>query len=181
MEDQEVINQLEECDPLDIACHVKNGVKMLENIFIRIGNGIKDFFQGIVNLFIPNFDDMKTTMNELKQTFMNKLGFLAESEEYFITLLNKFKELEEGEVVINIPEIRVPNFDYPIINAQNWEFSKPFYENQTLNAFYDLYKILISGVFIFLLIEHARYRFGALINAYDYTENGVVERGGKKK
>lgn len=181
MEDQEVINQLEDCDPLDIACHMKNGVKMLENIFIRIGNGIKDLFQGIVNLFIPNFDDMRTTMEELKDTLMDKLGFLAESEEYFIVLLEKFQDLEEGSVIIHIPEIKVPNFNYAIINEQDWNFSGPFNDNQTLRAFYDLYKVLISGVFIFLLIEHARYRFGALLNAYDYNENGVVERGGKKK
>lgn len=181
MEDQKIINQLEDCDPLDIACHVKNGVKMLENIFIRIGNGIKDFFQSIVNLFIPNFDDMRTTMEELKDTLMDKLGFLTESEEYFIVLLEKFQDLEEGNVIIHIPEIKVPNFNYAIINEQDWNFSSPFNDNQTLKAFYDLYKVLISGVFIFLLIEHARYRFGALLNAYDMNENGVIERGGKKK
>lgn len=181
MEDQKVINQLEDCDPLDVACHVKNGVKMLENIFIRIGNGIKDFFQGIVNLFIPNFDDMKNTMSELKQAFINKLGFVGESEEYFVSLLERFQDLDEGNVVIQIPEIKVPNFDYTIINSQNWNFSEPFNNNQTLKAFYDLYKVLISGVFIFLLIEHARNILGGLINAYDYTENGVVERGDKKR
>ena len=42
---------------------------------------------------------------------------------------------------------------------------------------YNLYKTLISGVFIFLLIEHARHRLGALLNAYEMHENGVVREG----
>lgn len=179
-EDQKVLEELEECDPLDIACHVKNGVKMLESIFIRIGNAIKDFFQGIIDLFIPDFSELQTTFNELKQTLMNKLGFIGESEQYFEILLRRFQDLEEGNVVIHIPEIEVPNFNKPIIHEQDWYLSS-YFSSGTLKAFYDLYKTLISGVFIFLLIEHARHRLGAILNMYDMYENGTVREGVKSE
>lgn len=182
-EDEEIFAEYETCEPLDIACHVRNIITALKNIFVRLGNGIKQLFtniiEGIKSLFIPDFQEMGETLNELKQALMNKLGFIAESEEYFVTLLEKFQELEEGNVVVHIPNIEVPNFNFTIIPEQNWEISRPFNENQTLNTFYNLYKTLISGVFIFLLIEHARHRLGALLNAYDMHENGVVREGVK--
>lgn len=174
MEDQKVIQELEECEPLDIACHVKNGVKMLENIFVRIGNGVKDFFQGIVNLFIPNFDDMQTTFDELKELVQHKTGFMWQSLDIFEDVINRFLDLNEGEVIIQIPNINVPNFNYTIIPAQEWNLSS-YFESGSLKNLYDTYKLLISGIFIYLFIEHARMRIGQILNMWTLIENGEVK------
>lgn len=179
-EDRNIFDNYETCEPLDIACHVRNIITALKNIFVRIGNAVTGFFRNITKaiqeLFIPNFNDLQTTYTELKETFINKLGFIGESEEYFEILLRKFQDLDEGNVIIHIPEIEVPNFNRPIIHEQDWNLSS-YFSSGTLKAFYDLYKTLISGVFIFLLIEHARHRLGALINMYDTYENGTVREG----
>lgn len=166
--DEELFQKYEQCDNLDIACHVRNIKKGIDNVLVRIENAVKDFFRNITkaiqDLFIPNFNDMKITLEELEEALMTKLGFIWESEQYFVQLINRFSNLQEGDIVINIPRIEVPNFDFEIIHAQTWELSKPFNENNTLHTFYNLYKTLISGVFIFLFINHARRRLGTLLN-----------------
>lgn len=175
--DHDLIQNYETCEPLDIPCHLRNIFSGINNLIVRIGNAVKGFFENITralkNLFIPNFNSMNQTLQELKNTLQNKLGFLWQSEQYFETLINKFLELNEGNVEIQIPEIRVPNFNFVIIQSQTWYLSSYFQEG-TLKTFYDTYKMLISGVFIFLLIEHARRRLGTILNMGDFYENGVV-------
>ncbi len=185
LEDEKVFEDYETCEITDIPCHLRNLLKGINNIFVRLGNGIKGLFNNLISaiqrLFIPDFKNMQSTFKEFEDALLGKLGFIWESEQYFYEILNRFIELNEGEAIIEIPQIKVPNFDYEIISAQTWNFSKPFNDNDTLREFYSLYKVLISGVFIFLLINHARYRLGALLNAYDMHENGVVREESNKK
>lgn len=167
-EDQKVLEELEDCDPLDVACHVKNGVKMLESIFIRIGNGIKDFFQGLIGLFIPNFDDMQETFEELKDTFESKTGFIGDTFQLLITIINEFLGIEESTGIVNIPQINVPIFDRPIIQAQTWNL-KEIFETGAIGTFYNIYKMFVSTILSILMFNYFKKEY-----------NRVIEGGAKE-
>ena len=181
-EDEEIFDKYETCEPLDIACHVRNIITALKNIFVRIGNGIKQFFtniiEGIKNLFTPDFEDMGETFGELGDLLKEKTGFMWESLDIFIDIINRFLRLNGGEVIIHIPNINVPNFNFTIIPEQNWHLSS-YFESGSLKTLYDTYKLLISGIFIMLFIDHARMRIGQILNMWTLVENGEVKEDKK--
>lgn len=179
-EDQAIIDEYETCEATDIPCHLRNLLKGITNIFIRLGNGIKELFKslidGITNLFTPDFEDMGETFGELGDLLKEKTGFMWESLDIFIDIINRFLRLNEGEVIIHIPNINVPNFNFTIIPEQNWNLSS-YFKSGSLKTLYDTYKLLISGIFIMLFIDHARMRIGQILNMWVLVENGEVKEG----
>ena len=177
-EDQAIIDEYETCNATDIPCHLRNLLKGITNIFVRLGNGIKELFQGLIkgitDLFTPDFESMGETFGELGDLLQEKTGFLWESLDIFIDIINRFLRLNGGEVIIHIPNIEVPNFNFTIIPEQNWNLSG-YFESGSLKSLYDTYKLLISGIFIMLFIDHAKMRIGQILNMWTLVENGEVK------
>lgn len=171
-EDQEIFDEYETCEPLDIACHVRNIITALKNIFVRLGNGIKQLFtniiEGIKSLFIPDFEEMGTTINEMKEALENRIGFIGDTFDLLLTIINKFTDITDSNGIINIPQINVPIFNQPIIQAQTWNL-KEIFENGAIGTFYNIYKMFVSVILSILMFNYFKKEYNRVIRGGEKT------------
>ena len=109
---------------------------------------ILDMLKG---LFIPGNDYFSNWFNSMKTFFEEKLGFLVTPFDILFSFINNFLDLNDGDAIINIPNITVPNFENSIIikaQAFNWSDllkSKP--------AFKTLWNLYLDFVDVFLIVN----------------------------
>lgn len=170
--DEELFQDYEECDNLDIACHVRNIRKGIDNLLVRIGNGIKGFFENITraiqSLFIPNFEDMEQEVEEMQQVFNGKIGFIGDTFELLENLVDKFLDIENSNGIVNIPQINVPIFDRPIIQAQTWNL-KEIFETGAIGTLYNIYKMFVSVILTLLMLNYFKREYDRVIRGGSKT------------
>lgn len=77
-EDEAIFDSLDKCEALDIGCHVGNLGKMINNLFVRIGN-----------FFVSFFKDFQTLMEATLQLFVNLFNGALQG------VTGAFEELQE--------------------------------------------------------------------------------------
>ncbi len=83
-EDEAIFDSLDKCEALDIGCHVGNIGKMINNLFVRIGN-----------FFVSFFKDFKILMESTLQVFINLFANGLEGIEGAFKKLQDLLNLED--------------------------------------------------------------------------------------
>lgn len=166
---------------------IKSIPSTIGNFFTDLGNKIGGFFTNLLNgildglksLFIPGDGFFKTWFSDFKTFIEDKLGFLSTPFTIFIDFIESYSDLSSSnDIVINIPDITVPNFeDYKIISATTFNWSQTLKSKSSLLNLWNLYLDFID-VFLILnfigLCERTYNRiFGGDTSNYEYytTEN----------
>lgn len=160
---------------------IKSFPNTFSNFFTDLGNKIGKFFDnlltgildGLKSMFIPSDDFFSNWWNDFKSFMEAKLGFLSKPIDIFITFISSYLNLSESNIVINIPNITVPNFeDHIIIKAQTFNWKQLLESKPSFKALWDLYLDFIDVYLIFNFIGlcdvvYARI-FGGDTNIYEY-------------
>lgn len=103
-------------------------------------------------LFIPEDGYFELWFNDLKMFFEDKLGFLATPFTIIIDFINRYLDLNPSEdIIINIPDITVPNFEeHIIVKATTFNWSQLLKSKDSLNTLWQLY---LSFVDVFLILN----------------------------
>lgn len=162
-------NKIDETnDKLDEAENTRKGIwatiKDLPNQFLNMLKG----------LFIPEDDFFTNWFDDFMSFVELKLGFLATPFTIFIDFIESYLELDSStDVIINIPDISVPNFeDNIIVHATTFNWSETLRSKDSLNNLWQLYLDFID-VFLILnfigLCENVYNRiFGGNTSNYEY-------------
>lgn len=128
---------------------------------------------GLKSLFIPDDDFFSNWWTDFKSFMEAKLGFLTKPIDIFITFISSYLNLSEDNIIINIPNITVPNYeDTIIIKAQTFNWKSLLQSKTSLNLLWQLYLDFIDVFLIFNFIGlcevvYARI-FGGDTSAYEY-------------
>ncbi len=102
----------------------------LEKLLIAPGTSFSDFF------------------NDIGDTVKEKLGFMYYPIEFFSDFCNRIIDLEDtGSYVISWPSVKVPNFDFTIINAGSYDLAS-ILNDPTIKNWHDYYFIFFDGLLI---------------------------------
>ena len=140
--------------------------KFFDNLLTGILDGLKSMFITSDNFFSNWWDGFSAFMKA-------KLGFLAKPIDIFITFISGYLNLSDTNIVINIPNITVPNFeDNIIIKAQTFNWTQLLESKPSFKNLWDLYLDFIDVFLIFNFIglceiTYARI-FGGDTSAYEY-------------
>lgn len=110
------------------------------------------------SIFIPSDDFLTNYFNDLFNWFNDRLGFIAYPFTLIIDILNKILNLNFGEPIINIPDIREPFTNELLISATKFNFND-LLTNSTLKTVHDVYLVLVDAVIVFALVNLARHKF----------------------
>ena len=160
---------------------IKSFPSTFSKFFTDLGDKIGKFFDnlltGIINglksLFIPSDDFFSNWWNDFKSFMEAKLGFLSKPIDIFITFISSYLNLSDTNIVINIPNITVPNFeDHIIIKAQTFNWKQLLESKPSFKTLWELYLDFIDVYLIFNFIGlcdvvYARI-FGGDTNIYEY-------------
>lgn len=152
-------------------------LKFFTDLGDKIGKFFDNLLTGIINglksLFIPSDDFFSNWWNDFKSFMEAKLGFLSKPIDIFITFISSYLNLSESNIVINIPNITVPNFeDHIIIKAQTFNWKQLLESKPSFKTLWELYLDFIDVYLIFNFIGlcevvYARI-FGGDTNIYEY-------------
>lgn len=145
-----------------------------KGIWATIKDLPNSFMNMLKGLFIPEDNYFKEWFNELKLYFEDKLGFLVTPFSIIIDFINRYLALNpKDDIIINIPDINVPNFeDNIIIEKTSLNWSQLLKSKESLNMLWELYLAFID-VFLILnfinLCENKYNRiFGGDTTQYEY-------------
>ena len=104
------------------------------------------------SLFIPEEGYFESWFNTLKVFFEEKLGFLATPFTLIIDFVNRYLSLNpQSDIVINIPDITVPNFEnHIIVHSTSFNWSELLNSKDSLKLLWELY---LSFVDVFLILN----------------------------
>lgn len=128
---------------------------------------------GLKSLFIPSDDFFSNWWNDFKSFMEAKLGFLTKPIDIFITFISSYLNLSEDNIIINIPDITVPNFeDNILIHAQTFNWKELLQSKTSFNNLWQLYLDFVDVFLIFNFIGlcegvYARI-FGGDTSNYEY-------------
>lgn len=160
---------------------IKSFPSTFSNFFTDLGDKIGGFFdklltgilEGFKSMFIPSDDFFSNWWDDFSAFMKAKLGFLAKPIDIFITFISCYLNLSDTNIVINIPNITVPNFeDNIIIKAQTFNWKQLLESKSSFKNLWDLYLDFIDVFLIFNFIglcevTYARI-FGGDTSAYEY-------------
>lgn len=161
---------------------IKSIPSTIGNFFTDLGNKISGFFkellegiiQALKDLFIPGENYFSTWYNDFKDYMEQKLGFLLTPFSIFIDFIETYSNLSSSsDIVINIPDITVPNFEeHKIVSATSFNWSQTLKSKTSLLNLWNLYLDFID-VFLILnfigLCEKTYNRiFGGDTSNYEY-------------
>lgn len=149
-------------------------VETSKGIWATIKDLPNAFMNMLKGLFIPDDGYFEEWFNDLKTYFEQKLGFLATPFTIIIDFVNRYLQLNPNDdIVINIPNITVPNFeDHIIVKETTFNWSELLKSKESFNMLWELYLAFID-VFLILnfinLCENKYNRiFGGDTTPYEY-------------
>lgn len=157
------------------TCIFGNFQTVFNNIFTRIGNAIKTLNENVINffskltnslkeLFIPSDENFLTDfVNEFKELFVTKLGFLVYPFEVLIDLLDKYVNIET-DPIIRIPDIKEPFNDFVIIEAREFNIQEIF-NTGNFKTLYDIYMAFVGCYFIILFLNYCIKKYNEFVKA----------------
>lgn len=154
----------------------------LKEIFNILNPFSEDFFayklidlliDALKSLFIPSKEYLTSWYNDFRDWIELKLGFLSTPITLFLDFINLYLNLEDADIIINIPQITVPNFeDTVLIEAQTFNWGELMNSKSAFSSLWNLYLDFID-VFLILnflgLCENTYNRiFGGDTTQYEY-------------
>lgn len=126
-----------------------------ENFFVY--KLIDLLIDALKSLFIPDNDFLTNYFNELKEWFSDKLGFLSYPLELILDILDKIKNINFSEPIIQIPDFIEPSTNEKIIAARTYNLNS-LLENDTFKTCHDVYFILVDAIIIFGLVNLLKHK-----------------------
>ena len=153
-----------------ISGFFSNLINSMSNFFSELGNKvvqlgstiINGIIDGLKSLFIPEDDYFTNWLNNFRTLLNNKLGFLTYPFELFANVINRFLNLNDGTDLIHIPEIKVPNFDFVIIEEQEFDL-KSLYNTGAIKTIHTIYLYFVDIILIIALVNLAINKFKSTI------------------
>lgn len=153
-----------------ISGFFSNLINSMSNFFSELGNKvvqlgstiINGIIDGLKSLFIPEDDYFTNWLNNFRTLLNNKLGFLTYPFELFANVINRFLNLNDGTGLIHIPEIKVPNFDFILIQEQDYNL-KQVYENGAIKTIHTIYLYFVDIILVISLVNLAIKKFNQTI------------------
>lgn len=111
---------------------------LVEDFKNHIDNFINRLILAFTSLFVPNTDEIQLVYDYINYEITKQFGFLLYPIDLFKDILNRFLNLSASNIIINIPDIKVPNFDFTIIKATTLNITE-ILNNSTINKLWILY------------------------------------------
>lgn len=140
--------------------NIKNGIGNISN---SITTAIKEFWSywesqlnllwigfkdATKSLFIPSNDFLKEWFDDLYVEFDEQFGFLSYPVTWTITFLERYLTLEDtGHYYITWNAVRVPNFDFTIIEGGSFDLAT-LLQNDTLRNMHDIYIMSVNALIL---------------------------------
>ena len=172
LEDYEEVEEFSTPKPTGI----KGILNFLENAVEDFKNNVNLFFNRLkmafVSLFVPNEDVLKYVYTNVKNETEKQFGFLLTPISLFKDIISRFSNLSASNMVVNIPDIKVPNFDFVIIKKTSFSFTDLLTNNSTMNKLWILYLDFIDVYLIigFLNLSWNKLNsfFGGMVSENEY-------------
>lgn len=169
--------------PLPKSTGVKGILDFLENSVEDFKNNVNLFFNRLkmafVSLFVPNESVLTYVYTNVKNETEKQFGFLLTPISLFKDIISRFSNLSASNMVVNIPDIKVPNFDFVIIKKTSFSFTDLLTNNSTMNKLWILYLDFIDVYLIigFLNLSWNKLNsfFGGMISENEYLSVEDVE------
>lgn len=141
-----------------------------KNFFDEIGQKISDWWQSVKDffhsLFVPEdgyFDSYKqnweTWAREHFALFYDVMDFVDDVFELFLTEFG-----DSSHLVITIPELSLPVLDHNVFMQEtSFDFGEFINTHSSFKYLYNLYRVLISGAFYFLLLKYLQKTLSEII------------------
>lgn len=160
--------------------NLKQWFEDVGNWFSELFSNISAFFTGLwddftewfKSLFIPRDGYFSEMFNLFGQWLSDHLGFLAQSADVIISLINTISNLDgSSSGVIVFPEIRLPFLDNPLI-MERQEFDLLSYINSisVLKQIYQIYQLIVTALFTFLFVKYAYRKFEEILKGREVTD-----------
>lgn len=130
---------------------------------------IKDFLESIpemiVRLIIPSEEQFGQWITETVDNLADEGGILLYSKEFWLSMINLLTNAEEKDLILTLPEFKIPTSSVVIWEEQNINVTSYFKNNsnETIKSFYDIYIILVSGISIFYFCQYLWSLWDAII------------------
>ena len=155
---------------------------------------IELLIDALKSLFIPKDGFFMGWWNDFKSYMNLKLGFLTKPIDIFISFISGYLNLSDSNIIINIPDITVPNFeDHIIIHSQSFNWKELLQSKTSLNNLWQLYLDFIDVFLIFNFIglcesvyarifggDTSNYEYYTVDDSY-YYDNSTGEVSGASK
>lgn len=139
---------------------IKNIGLSIKNFTLKMWYSIKDFF---IRLVVPSDDYFKTNYTTLKDLFNEKFSLFIKPLNIFINFIEKFANLLNSDVnnfVINVPDIKIPFFNEPIIKATSYDLSNVLNHEYI----YSLWILYLDFVDVFLFVSFLNFSYNKLMS-----------------
>ena len=121
-----------------------------ENFFVY--KLIDLLIDALKSLFIPEEGFLSNYFNELKEWFSARLGFLSYPLDLILDILERIKNINFEEPIIQIPDFIEPSTNEKIISSRTYNLNS-LLENNTFKTCHDIYFVLVDAIIIFGLVN----------------------------
>lgn len=142
--------------PDKIATSLKG---FFDNVVESINNLANTILEGIKNLFIPNDEYFSNYFDELYEFFTQKLGILMLPIDIIIDLFNGIMNINEGDGIIHIQEIKY--MDVVLVQKQDYNLKNVIVE--VMGNVYDIYYLFVDMILLSMVLNMARKKFDEII------------------
>lgn len=153
-----------------------------KNIFTSIldlPNQISTMLQG---LFLPTQNDLMDLLDDLLDWAEEKFGVLGQLLSITTTFVEKFYLIDDSaDVVINIPEITIPNFEEetPIIQQQTFNWTELLEDRESIYTLWQFYLDFIDVIIIIAFLHFCESVYEDIMEERHIDGNNIYESEGE--
>jgi hypothetical protein len=158
--------QYETCDTLDIACHVRNIQKGIENFGKNIIYNISNVIQ---YLFVPNTTMINNKIDELKLVIQNNFPTITSFIDFIQYIIERYDNITPTHT-INFSGIKLPGYNTWLIEPFTYNIDNVLQDATILNC-YNIAKLIINAIisvgwfyFCFNIVSSILYNTRATFN-----------------
>lgn len=137
---------------------IKDVLSTLVNLPSKLISG---FFDMLKALFIPSEDFFEDFINDFKQIFLKKLGFLAYPFELIGDIFDRYMNVQSNPV-INIPQINEPFTGGKLISATSVNL-KEIFEHGAIGTMYSIYRSCVSVLIIVMFLNFSMKKYDEFV------------------
>ena len=135
----------------------------------------------LTSLFVPTQAQLEPIFEDLKQWFELKFGILGQLLITTIDFVERFYDLSDDDVIIEIPEITIPNFENetPIIQQQSFNWTDLLESKQSLNNLWTLYLDFMDVIIIIAFLGLCENILSDILGERQYSGDTIYESEGE--
>lgn len=132
--------------------------------------------EALKTLFIPSDDFWQNNFDKIETLITKKLGVLGYPFVLVNNTLNFFLSIDDsGKYIIEWPDIKVPNFDFYIIQAGSYDLGSVL-EDSNIKYAHDLYMLCLNALILLSFVKLCHNKYVDVFGGqYDDDEYIIVE------